>query len=146
MTPEQLALAKAWLAARQSFHTQAGILALLPPPEPTAPVLPCVTAPTSQTTGRLRIPEGLFCGIEKQGRIVAWAAAGLPRDGVRAATVETQPEFRGQGLAVQALLHLLRRVDEPVIYLVEKQNLSSLRCAQKAGFTLYPTQEKGERT
>ncbi len=112
-------------------------LAFLPPENAFPPETPIVRdRALFPVRGGLRAPEGLFFGIERGGQVVSWAVAGRMKEGVRLVTVETDPPFRGRGLAVQALRALVRETGEPLLYLCAPGNAASARAALKAGFTL----------
>ncbi|MDR2515433.1 MAG: GNAT family N-acetyltransferase [Christensenellaceae bacterium] len=140
---EALAFFRAYLGEERAFTRDlarpGAILALLPGETMLLPEEDCLSSPGGRfILGALRVPEGEFRGIEREGRIVSWAVAGKERFGVRLLTVETEPAFRGRGLAGQALRALCRDLPEEIlIYLCDKKNRASLRTAQKAGFELF---------
>ena len=111
-----------------------GVLAFLQPLPPEEPILRDRDA--LPVSGLVRAPEGLFFGVVRQGRVVSWAVAGRVRDGLRLITLETDRQYRGQGLARQALLALCAQTPEPLLYLCAPANAASRRAAEKAGFTL----------
>ena len=114
-----------------------GVLAFLPPQQPLPPEEPILRDRNAlPVSGLVRAPEGLFFGVVRQGRVVSWAVAGRERDGLRLITLETDRQYRGQGLARQALLALCAQTSEPLLYLCAPANAASRRAAEKAGFTL----------
>ncbi|MDR3086092.1 MAG: hypothetical protein LBU47_07250 [Christensenellaceae bacterium] len=140
---EALAFFQAYLGEDRAFSRDLArpgpILVLLPGETMQPPEEDCLASPGGRwVVGALRVPEGEFRGVEREGRIVSWAVAGRERHGARLLTVETDWAFRGQGLAGQALRALCRDLPgEVLIYLCDEKNGASLQAARKAGFELF---------
>lgn len=85
-------------------------------------------------SGAVRMPRGEGWGVERGGRIVAWAVLREPDErGFRHITVETDVRYRGRGYATACVQAALRAADGPVLYLCSADNEKSARTALRAG-------------
>lgn len=85
-------------------------------------------------SGAVRMPKGDAWGVERGGRIVAWAVLREPDErGVRHITVETDVHHRGRGYATACVQAALCAADGPVLYLCSADNEKSARTALRAG-------------
>ena len=84
--------------------------------------------------GAVRMPKGEGWGVERGGRIVAWAVLREPDErGFRHITVETDVHHRGRGYATACVQAALCAADGPVLYLCSADNEKSARTALRAG-------------
>ena len=85
-------------------------------------------------SGAVRMPKGDAWGVERDGRIVAWAVLREPDGrGFRHITVETDVRHRGRGYAVACVQAALCAADGPVLYLCSADNEKLARTALRAG-------------
>ena len=94
--------------------------------------------------GAVRMPKGEGWGVERGGRIVAWAVLrGPDAQGYRHITVETDVHHRGRGYATACVQAALRAADGPVLYLCSMGNEKSARTALRAGMVEVPWPMEG---
>ena len=85
-------------------------------------------------SGAVRMPNGDAWGVERGGRIVAWAVLREPDErGVRHITVETDVHHRGRGYATACVQAALCAADGPARYPCSADNEKSARTALRAG-------------
>lgn len=98
-------------------------------------------------SGAVRMPKGDAWGVERGGRIVAWAVLReLDERGFRHITVETDVHHRGRGYASACVQAALCEADGPVLYLCSADNEKSTRTALRAGMVEidWPLREENE--
>lgn len=98
-------------------------------------------------SGAVRMPKGDAWGVERGGRIVAWAVLREPDGrGFRHITVETDVHHRGRGYASACVQAALCEADGPVLYLCSADNEKSARTALRAGMVEidWPLREENE--
>ena len=98
-------------------------------------------------SGAVRMPKGDAWGVERGGRIVAWAVLREPDErGFRHITVETDVHHRGRGYASACVQAALFEADGPVLYLCSADNEKSARTALRAGMVEidWPLREENE--
>ena len=89
--------------------------------------------------GAVRMPKGEGWGVERGGRIVAWAVLrGPDAQGYRHITVETDVHHRGRGYATACVQAALRAADGPSM-----DNEKSARTALRAGMVEVPWPMEG---
>lgn len=100
--------------------------------QPEIPV--CPLDGSLPVSGAVRMPKGDAWGVERGGRIVAWAVLREPDErGFRHITVETDVHHRGRGYATACVQAALCAADGPVLYLCSADNEKSARTALRAG-------------